>query len=180
MSQRSTVFVLLAVVAPGVSAQPVYKSVDAEGNVTYSDTPGADAASVEAAPLLPAPSTEQVERARERIEREQRVGEELGQARQAREAARSKLEQERREQEERRRRQEAAESRDSEWAQGVWGLPLNYYPPYYTPWWRRHYRGPHRDRPATVPPRPIAPGIPGGGSPAPGLRHMPLGGLREP
>lgn len=154
-------------------AAPVYKSVDAEGNITFSDTPDAGATRVETLDLPPGPSAEQVEQARERIERDRQAGAALERERKAREAERAELEKERREEAERQRRDEESRYQGSEWVDGGWGLP---------PYRRRRYylHDPIYDYPTTLPAQPIRPGIPGGGSPAPGLQHMPLGGLRGP
>jgi hypothetical protein len=78
---------LLALTAIEALAQPrVYRSIDAEGNVTYSETPTPEGAGVvEEVPLAPPPTEAQRRDARQRA---QGVEQELQRGRQRREAAR--------------------------------------------------------------------------------------------
>jgi hypothetical protein len=63
--------------ACNASAQTYYRSVDAEGNVTYSANPPVDAAQVAPVEVQPGPSDEEVKRA---VERQQRFEAQLGEA----------------------------------------------------------------------------------------------------
>jgi hypothetical protein len=58
----------LVLIAGSLAAQtPVYKSIDAEGNVSYSSRPPESAAGVERVPLDPAPTESQRQQAEERV-----------------------------------------------------------------------------------------------------------------
>ena len=67
----------VVVLAWNVYAQTYYRSVDAEGNVTYSTTPPADAEQVAPVEVQPGPSAQEVERA---LERQRRFEAQLGEA----------------------------------------------------------------------------------------------------
>lgn len=75
-------------VLPAVSsvgfAYNIYKSVDAQGNVTYSSSPQSDASSVERVNLPPAPSSESVAAAKERESQIVAAGDTMTQDRKAR------------------------------------------------------------------------------------------------
>jgi len=62
-------------------AQTYYRSVDAEGNVTYSSSPPADAEQVAPVEVQPGPSDEEVKRA---VERQLRFEAQLGEAQEKR------------------------------------------------------------------------------------------------
>jgi len=73
-------FVVVAWVAGlacNASAQTYYRSVDAEGNVTYSANPPTDAAQVAPVDVQPGPSDDEVKRA---VERQQRFEAQIGEA----------------------------------------------------------------------------------------------------
>lgn len=83
------VFAAVLLAAPAVvAAQPVYRWVDAQGNVTFSSTPpiGKPAEPVELPPL---PTPDQIEAARERERSIRELGEQLSQQRADREAQRA-------------------------------------------------------------------------------------------
>lgn len=65
---KTTAFCCVAslCIAPCCGAAEIYRSVDAQGRVSYSATPPRDAAASETVNLPPAPSVEQVEAARQR------------------------------------------------------------------------------------------------------------------
>lgn len=75
-----------------ILGQSPIKSVDEQGNVTYSDRPLPGAVKSETVPVDPAPSEEEVQAARERLEKTEKMAEE---ARRAREEKQKKLEEER-------------------------------------------------------------------------------------
>lgn len=56
---RIVITILSLTFAPLGIADTVYKSVDAEGNVTYSTTPPVDATQTESVPIAPGPTAEQ-------------------------------------------------------------------------------------------------------------------------
>jgi hypothetical protein len=59
---------LLAITVSDVNAQEIYKSVDDEGNVTYSEEPPTEPGNVEILDTAPEPSTEEVEAAQSQIQ----------------------------------------------------------------------------------------------------------------
>lgn len=63
---RWLIFVLILFITQGVGAEPIYKSIDKHGNVTYSSKPLKGATEVESVTLPPPPSPEEVERAKQR------------------------------------------------------------------------------------------------------------------
>ena len=75
-------------IGPLVSAQTPVKSVDEQGNVTYSDQPVPDAVMTETVPVQSGPSEEEVKAARERIEKTEEMADEARKAREAREKER--------------------------------------------------------------------------------------------
>lgn len=72
-------FVLLLLACPVLvlAEGTVYKSVDAQGRVTFSDKPPKDAVKVEPQDLPPVPSEEELEAARQRTHEELQQGREL-------------------------------------------------------------------------------------------------------
>lgn len=62
-------------------AEQIYRSVDADGNVTFSGTPPANAATVDAVSVRPGPSEHTQREARERIQRQTQTATEMGEAR---------------------------------------------------------------------------------------------------
>jgi len=59
---------LLPLITTVATAQPVYRSIDASGNVTFSDTPTADAVLSEAIRVPPRLSDDEVERTHREVE----------------------------------------------------------------------------------------------------------------
>lgn len=129
-----------------VAAQQVYKSVDANGNVTYSSTPPPDARAAEPVDLPPTPPAAEIEAAQQREKSLQELGDQLSQERQELEAKRA--EERKAVREEAALQQPAQTPADSgdDWGYGWWipGYP-NYRP-------HPHPRPPYPPRP--VPPRP--------------------------
>lgn len=72
---------LLLLLSGTVVAEQIYRSVDADGNVTFSSTPPANAAAIEEVSVRPGPSPEAQREARARIERQQATASEMGEAR---------------------------------------------------------------------------------------------------
>ena len=77
-------FVLSILISPPLFADQIYKSVDKEGNVTYSMTPLQDAAQVQPVDLPPGPSEQQVQEAKERADQTQQSVEEMSEQRRQR------------------------------------------------------------------------------------------------
>lgn len=69
-----------------VAAEPVYKSVDEQGNVTYSAEPPADAVQSEQIAVPPPPTEEEVKRAEDATRQLQEQAGKMEQERKAREA----------------------------------------------------------------------------------------------
>jgi hypothetical protein len=78
---------LLLAAAAAAAEEPVYKSVDADGNVTYSKQPPPEAVQTETVDLPPAPTAEQVRDAEEQARAVERSAATLEQERKQREAA---------------------------------------------------------------------------------------------
>ena len=118
---------------PTATAQQVYRSVDAQGNVIYSDAPPADAAQTHTIELPPGPTEEQVKQAQQRTKALKESADKLASEREAREkiaADKRREEQERQraaEQEVRLTRLEAMERNRDYWDYGA------YYPVYPRP-----------------------------------------------
>jgi len=72
---------MLVLLSGTAAADQVYRSVDADGNVTFSSTPPANAAAVEEVSVRPGPSAEAQREARARIERQEATASEMGEAR---------------------------------------------------------------------------------------------------
>ena len=168
-----------------IQAQGVYKSVDADGNVVYSDAPPADATVTEEVELPPGPSKEEIAEAQQRGRELQASVDKMVEERQKKEAAqaekRRQMEERLREQEmeDRLARPEELERRDQ---YRDWGA--YYYRPYPPIWGGKPD---HPDRPG-IPGRPDRPGIPDhpivnplpGLPPATGLDGTPLFKSRPP
>ena len=139
----ATLFCLLLPFAPG-AAEPVYRWVDADGNVGYSSQPPPDAERVEALSFEAPPPEARVEAARQRLEKERETARQLEQDRKRREQARS---------EQRRQRPRPAPSEPQSDDNGRYGYVYPMRPLY--PGWPLH--------------RPIRPPRPGQGmKPRPG------------
>lgn len=157
-------WLVLTGVHVGADAQQVYRSVDPQGNVIYSDEPPADAAQTQSIELPPGPTEEQVKQAQQRTREIQESADKMAGEREQREkiAAEKRREEEQRqqaaEQEARLARLEALQRNQDYWDYGT------YYPRY-----------PHRpiiEHPIERPqpqPRPL-PGLP----PVQGLDGTPL------
>jgi hypothetical protein len=72
---------LLVLLTGTVTAGQIYRSVDAEGNVTFSSEPPENATSVEEVDIPPGPSAEEQHEARERMQRQEATAGEMGEAR---------------------------------------------------------------------------------------------------
>jgi hypothetical protein len=75
---------MLALLAGTAAAEQIYKSVDAEGNVTFSNEPPAGAVNVDQVKLQPGPSDAAQQAARERVRAQEATASELGEARASR------------------------------------------------------------------------------------------------
>ena len=81
----ATFVLVLALPAATATAQTVYRSVDAHGNVTYSDRPPrANAVNVEEVSVQPGPSDAAQREARERAQRDEAKANEMREAREHR------------------------------------------------------------------------------------------------
>jgi hypothetical protein len=65
-------------------AEQIYRSVDAEGNVTFSNEPPADAVDVDEVKVRPGPTAAEQKQARERMQAQEATASELGEARASR------------------------------------------------------------------------------------------------
>ena len=81
---RTFCMLLLALLAVTAAAEQIYKSVDAEGNVTFSSEPPADAVNVDEVKVQPGPSDAARQAARERVQVQESTASELGEARASR------------------------------------------------------------------------------------------------
>jgi hypothetical protein len=83
MQRSSTIFftVVMFLFSSGALAGQVYRSVDEEGRVTYSDKPPPSAADVEEVEVQPAPSGARQREGMERVRRMESQADELGEAR---------------------------------------------------------------------------------------------------
>lgn len=75
---------VLTLLAGTAVAEQIYKSVDAEGNVTFSSQPPADAVDVDEVSVRPGPSEMAQREARERMQRQEATATEMGEARASR------------------------------------------------------------------------------------------------
>jgi len=74
----------LALLAGTASAEQIYRSIDADGNVTFSSQPPADAVDVDEVSLPPGPSAEEQAAARKRVQAQEATASEIGEARASR------------------------------------------------------------------------------------------------
>jgi hypothetical protein len=74
----------LFLLAGNAVAEPIYRSVDADGNVTFSSEPPADAVNVDEVKVQPGPSAAAQQAARERMQAQEATASELGEARASR------------------------------------------------------------------------------------------------
>ena len=162
------VLMLWAAIAP---AQSVYKSVDAEGNVVYSDSPAPAAVQTETVAIDPAPTEQQVEQARQLTRQLQESGDALERARKQREselAEKRRLAEERRQQLETDQRLARLEQRQNQQDYREWGAYYSYpYPR--PPIWHEPPDGP--SYPVVTP----LPGIPRASRGSGGAEHATQG-----
>lgn len=125
-----TALLTLAGMQASTDAQQVYRSVDPQGNIIYSDTPPADAAQTQSIELPPGPTEEQVKQAQQLTREIQESADKMAGEREAREkiaAEKRREEQERQraaEQDARLARLEAMQRNQDYWDYG------SYYPSY--------------------------------------------------
>jgi len=165
----------LLISAHAAAQQPVYKSIDANGHVTYSSTPPASAAQAEAVELAPPPAPTEIKAAQQRAQELQEMGDQAARQRAERSA---QLAQERRAaSEEAARRQAAGSPPEADNSRNYgWGYP-GYFPPVVRPPWPEHPVAPppgrnpgaRPDHPAYWPREPVRP---------PEVKPRPHGGLR--
>ena len=72
--------IVISIFASGVVAQPLYKSVDEHGEVTFSDSPPPNAVDVQEIQLQPGPSAAQQRESAERVKRIESQANDLGAA----------------------------------------------------------------------------------------------------
>ena len=79
---------IMILLSPSLAApaEPIYKSVDEQGKVTYSAEPSAEGVSVEQLKVAPPPSADEVQRAEEQTQKLKEQAAELEKERKAREA----------------------------------------------------------------------------------------------
>jgi len=87
--RRQILLVMLLVSSIALAAEPIYKSVDEQGNVTYSAQPPATGAKLETIAVPPPPSEEDVRRAEEQAGKVKAQADELEKERKVREAERA-------------------------------------------------------------------------------------------
>ena len=164
--KRLPIAVLLLIGLGTAMADKIYKSVDAEGNVTYSSEPPDDSVNVERIRVAPSPGEEQLRAAQERERRISESANTLADQREQREEARRKAD---REAAERRaaeaQRQPTYEERRRD--RYYYGYPGLWYPiPPLHP--GQPGRPPHRPHHPIAPGNPVISPHPGGGSLGPG------------
>jgi len=71
---------LLAILAGTAAAEQIYRSVDAEGNVTFSSQPPANSVTVDQVSVQPGPSDAAQREARERMQRQEATANEMSEA----------------------------------------------------------------------------------------------------
>jgi hypothetical protein len=133
----------LLITAPVAAQQEVYKWVDAQGNVTYSETPPPGEGSSVSVDLLPGPAPADVNAAQQRAQAAQELGNQLGSERAQRA---SEMEQQRRAAGEAARERQAGEPPPD----GVYGGGYGWWP--YAPTYGPHYRPHYRPWPPPPPP----------------------------
>ena len=72
---------VLALLAGAVAAESIYRTVDADGNVTFSSTPPANAVDIDEANVQPGPSAAAQREARQRARRQEAAARDMGKAR---------------------------------------------------------------------------------------------------
>jgi Domain of unknown function (DUF4124) len=77
---RTGCMLCLAMQAGTVAAGQIYRSVDAEGNVTFSSQPPANSVTVDQVSVQPGPSEAAQQEAQERMQRQESTANELGEA----------------------------------------------------------------------------------------------------
>jgi Domain of unknown function (DUF4124) len=77
---RTGCMLLLVMLAGTVAAEQIYRSVDAEGNVTFSNQPPANSVTVDQVNVQPGPSDAAQQEAQERMQRQESTANELGEA----------------------------------------------------------------------------------------------------
>jgi hypothetical protein len=75
---------MLIMLAGSAAADQIYRSVDAEGNVTFSSQPPAGAVAVDEVNVQPGPSEAEQNAARERMQAQEATANEMGEARASR------------------------------------------------------------------------------------------------
>jgi hypothetical protein len=70
----------LALLSGAVAADPIYRSVDAQGNVTFSNKPPANAVTVDKVDVQPGPSEAAQREAQERMQRQEAAANEMSEA----------------------------------------------------------------------------------------------------
>ena len=78
---RTSCVLMLAMLAGTVAAEQIYRSVDAEGNVTFSNQPPANAVTVDEVSVQPGPSDAAQREAQERMQRQGAAANEMSEAR---------------------------------------------------------------------------------------------------
>ncbi len=138
----------LLIAANAAAQHAAYKSIDANGNVTYSATPPPDAARAEAVELTPPPAATEIEAAQQRAQALQELGDQASREREERSVQRAESHQAAREEA---ARQQPAEPPEAAYDGGYgWGFPAYpVYPPGYLP---PGGRPPWPERPAPPPP----------------------------
>lgn len=150
-TRRYRLAILIPLLSAGTcSAQVLYKSVDAQGRVTYSEHPVAGAVKTEGVPIAPGPSPEEAERAKARVQ----AIEEAADTEYQELMERRKQEAEAREEAERQRAEREAREAFERQRYADDGTYIRSYP--YG--WRWPY--PHPPIHPPIPPRPIRPGRP--------------------
>jgi len=136
---KATVILLLNI--PAVYADTIYKSVDENGNVSYSTTPPADNTDSNIVNIAPPPSEENIKAAKKRQEKNMEAARQFDENRQTRNEMTEKENQQKRENQKQKQLQLEAETYNE-----------NIDPGYPVRPWRR----PMHDRPVTRPPaRPV-------------------------
>lgn len=146
----------MTLVAGSGVAGEVYRSIDTEGNVTYSEEPPEQAQSVKVVPIDPPPTEQEVEEAARKREQDQSLAEQMEQSRQAREQQRAEQEKEKRQRE----IEQAQLQRLQQYDQQRYQYD-GYATPYY-PWYGRppYYHGkPHHPGHRPVQPLPEQPPV---------------------
>lgn len=77
---RTGCALLLAMVAGTVAAEQIYRSVDAQGNVTFSNQPPANSVTVDQVSVQPGPSDAAQREARERMQRQEAAANEMSES----------------------------------------------------------------------------------------------------